>query len=114
MACVTAITPKTFVSNTARVSASGAAVRRFVETASWKVLPALAREIPAFVHENVQPAKLLADAAGCGIDRSRIRNVELNGEHILSETLRCFLALLQLSRPKQHGHILLGSKVLSK
>ena len=55
------------------------------------------------VDQQVEAAKLLADALRCGGDRSPIRHVELERDGARPDLLGRGLTALEIARPDQHG-----------
>jgi hypothetical protein len=96
---VTAMTRKTFVSNTARTSSRDATLawtrlRYFLECPARLSRIRNAREVP----EYVKTAELVPDVLCRGGDRGLIRDVELEGAGIRSNALRRRLPMLEVAR----------------
>src|SRR5262245_18117512 len=104
IACVTATTPNTFVSNTARTSSSDATLGRPARTISWSDLPgAPAFETPAlFTRTSRRPSSVRMALCRRG-DGSLIRDVELEGASIRPDALRGCLPLLDVARADEYG-----------
>jgi hypothetical protein len=91
-ACVTASTPKTFVSQMVRTSSFHGLI--LVATGSGD---------RSVVDEDVESAECLVDPCHSGIDRSLIRHIDLDGMNIRGEVLRGRLASFSVARAEQHG-----------
>src|SRR5580658_9714112 len=85
IACVTAITPNTFVSKTPRMLSSGEVLGMFVFMRS-------SNEVPG-------GTALVLDALGCTGDRRRIRDVKLDGVGIPSNAGCRRLSIREVARP---------------
>src|SRR5882724_4037779 len=89
IACVTAMTPNTFVSNTARTSSRDTNAQAARLGNLLKRPSGLARMRDGrVVHEHVQTAELLPDVLRRGGDRGLIRDVELEGAGVRSDAFR--------------------------